>query len=118
MNKPIVNARVSKRRNANGEYQVRAYDQDGKRIPDADHFTPDLDDAKATAERMVVAKIDQATPNHRSITACGRSIDIVSIVLALAAITLSGCASHGEVRGYAERTDNESIAGVAVSASW
>lgn len=35
------------------EYQVLAYDQDGRRFAAADYFTDDRDDAKATAAAMV-----------------------------------------------------------------
>jgi len=35
------------------EYVVKAFDENGKRIPDADYYTPYKDDAKGTAEAMV-----------------------------------------------------------------
>lgn len=36
-----------------GEYQVKAYDQHGKRWPEADYFTNDKQDAIGTAKMMV-----------------------------------------------------------------
>lgn len=41
------------RKNAHGEYVVRAYDQHGKRFAEADYFTNDKADAEATAAKMV-----------------------------------------------------------------
>jgi hypothetical protein len=37
-----------------GEYIVRAYDQDGKRWPDCDYFTDDRQDALDTARAMLI----------------------------------------------------------------
>ena len=37
----------------NGEYQVCAYDQGNNRFPEADYFTTDRSDARATAMAMV-----------------------------------------------------------------
>jgi hypothetical protein len=50
-------ARTTIRKNFGEEYQVRAYDQHGKRWPEADYFTlggtkEDLADARATAKAM------------------------------------------------------------------
>ena len=53
MSKSVAKAVVPKRRNAYGEWVVRAYDADGRRMPDADYYTDDLADAQATAELMV-----------------------------------------------------------------
>ena len=36
-----------------GEYAVRAYDQAGRRWPEADYFTNDREDAEQTAARMI-----------------------------------------------------------------
>lgn len=43
-------------RKVDGEYVVKAYDQHGKRWPDADYFTNDKADAEGTAEAMVFTK--------------------------------------------------------------
>lgn len=43
-------------RKKDGEYQVLAYDAQGKRMPNADYFTSDKADATATAEAMVFTK--------------------------------------------------------------
>ncbi len=40
-------------RKVDGEYIVRAYDQHGKRWPEADYFTNDKTDAQQTAALMV-----------------------------------------------------------------
>lgn len=48
----VVSATVS-RRNEYGEYVVRARDQYGKRWPEADYYTDDLTDARATAAAMI-----------------------------------------------------------------
>lgn len=37
----------------NGEFQVKAYDRNGQRMPHADYFTDDKADAKLTARAMV-----------------------------------------------------------------
>ena len=52
-NKQITHYHIKK---TDDEYQVQAFGQDGQRIPEADYFTPDLDDAKATAQAMVESK--------------------------------------------------------------
>lgn len=49
----VSRADVARHRNELGEYVVRAYDQDGRRFPQADYHTDDLRDAVATAEAMV-----------------------------------------------------------------
>lgn len=51
-NKPraIASTRIVRQ---NGEYIVRAYGQDGARMPEADYFTNDRDDAQATANLMM-----------------------------------------------------------------
>jgi len=36
-----------------GEYIVKAYDANGKRMPEADYFTDDKTDAEQTAKVMV-----------------------------------------------------------------
>lgn len=36
-----------------GEWQVKAWDKTGKRLPMADYFTDDRDDAEDTAKAMV-----------------------------------------------------------------
>lgn len=46
----IASTRIIYRLN---EYQVKAYGFNGERIPNADYFTNDRDDAKATARAMV-----------------------------------------------------------------
>jgi hypothetical protein len=43
---------VSPRKNEWGEFVVRAYDQDGKRWPEADYHTDDRQDAEQTAKAM------------------------------------------------------------------
>lgn len=40
-------------KNGYGEHHVLAYNASGKRIPDADYFTNDKQDAEATAKLMV-----------------------------------------------------------------
>lgn len=45
------------------EWVVRAYDENGLRIPNADYYTSDRKDAEQTAERMVPADLDYNT--HR-----------------------------------------------------
>lgn len=47
---PIARTTISKQ---DGEYVVKAYDANGKRMPDADYFTNDKADALATAALMV-----------------------------------------------------------------
>ena len=37
----------------NGEYIVKAFDANGQRLPNADYFTTDKDDANGTAKLMV-----------------------------------------------------------------
>lgn len=37
----------------NGEWIVRAYDQDGRRWPECDYFTDDVTDAYETADYML-----------------------------------------------------------------
>lgn len=45
----IARLSVPRRRNDCGEYHCRAYLADGRRYPDGDYFTTDLDDALCTA---------------------------------------------------------------------
>ena len=40
-------------RKQDGEYVVKAYDANGKRMPEADYFTDDKTDAEQTAKVMV-----------------------------------------------------------------
>lgn len=49
----VARVTVARRRNEYGEFVVRAYDQDGRRYPEADYFTSDRDDAVGTGEAMV-----------------------------------------------------------------
>lgn len=49
----IAKTVVSKRKNAYGEFVVRAYDQNGNRCPNAYYYTNDLEDAENTARAMV-----------------------------------------------------------------
>ncbi len=49
----VARVTVSKRRNEWDEFVVRAYDQDGKRWPEADYFTNDRTDAIQTGDAMV-----------------------------------------------------------------
>jgi hypothetical protein len=51
----VMKVTLRKRRNDCGEYVVRAYDADGKRLPDCDYFTDDVDDAVATYNAMCSA---------------------------------------------------------------
>ena len=46
----IASTKVSKR---DGEFIVKAYDANGKRLPDGDYFTNDKDDAEQTAKLMI-----------------------------------------------------------------
>ena len=48
----VAKSTVAARRNEWGEWIVRAYDQDGKRFPEADYHTDDRADAEATAAAM------------------------------------------------------------------
>jgi hypothetical protein len=50
--KKVGSVSLRKKRNAFGEYVVRAYDEDGKRYPPADYYTDDWDDAVSTANLM------------------------------------------------------------------
>ena len=54
----IARVTFNGRRNAHGEYVVRAYDENGKRLPDADYFTNDKADAKATAQAMMQPRLE------------------------------------------------------------
>jgi hypothetical protein len=49
----VKRAVVAPRRNTWGEWVVRAYDQHGKRWPEADYHTDDKADAEGTAKLMV-----------------------------------------------------------------
>jgi len=49
----VAQAVVSKRKNAYGEWVVRAYSADGQRMESADYHTTDKDDAETTAGMMV-----------------------------------------------------------------
>jgi hypothetical protein len=53
MSRKIGRAVVDAKRNAYGEYVVKAYDQQGRRYALADYFTDDKADAIATAAAMV-----------------------------------------------------------------
>jgi hypothetical protein len=44
---------VPKRKNEWGEFVVRAYDQNGRRYPEADYHTNDRQDAIQTGEAMI-----------------------------------------------------------------
>lgn len=44
---------LKQKKNVHGEYQVKAFDQYGRRYLEADYFTDDLEDAKNTAKAMV-----------------------------------------------------------------
>jgi hypothetical protein len=48
----IAKVTLRKRRNAYGEFTVRAYDAAGARLPDADYYTDNWEDAVATAYAM------------------------------------------------------------------
>lgn len=50
MERKVVRTTIRK---VDGEYIVRAYDQNGKRWPEADYFTNDKADAESTAAAMV-----------------------------------------------------------------
>jgi len=52
----VAKATVSKRKNEYGEFVVRAYDANGKRLPDADYHTDDKVDAEQTAKAMLERK--------------------------------------------------------------
>jgi len=56
MERIVQTALISSRKNAFGEWVVRAYDQHGERWPEADYFTPDRDDAEQTAITMIQNK--------------------------------------------------------------
>jgi hypothetical protein len=43
------------------EWIVRAYDQHGRRFPEADYFTDNREDAEATAARMIEGEPKPAT---------------------------------------------------------
>jgi hypothetical protein len=46
----VVSTRITKK---DGEYIVKAYDGNGKRLPSCDYFTTDKGDAEQTARAMV-----------------------------------------------------------------
>lgn len=52
----IARTRVGTRRNQFGEYVVKAYDSNGKRMPDHDYYTNDKADAIATAALMTAVR--------------------------------------------------------------
>ena len=56
---------VSSQRNEHGEWVVKAYDQNNKRIPGADYFTNDKNDAEKTAESVnnAIAILKKYNPN-------------------------------------------------------
>lgn len=50
----------TKIRKIEGEYVVRAYNPDGVRIPQADYYTTDKQDAEVTAKLMIKLQVSQA----------------------------------------------------------
>ena len=57
MERIIANVKIVRRR---GEWIVRAYDLDGKRMPEADYYTNDREDAEETSLAMTL-RCDIAT---------------------------------------------------------
>jgi hypothetical protein len=56
---------LRKRRNDWREFVIRAYDADGKRLPDCDYHTDDWDDAVETARAMNnVIAAETASPEY------------------------------------------------------
>lgn len=49
----VAHVKVAKRVSIWGEWVVLAYDQHGKRFPEADYFTTDREDAERTAVEMI-----------------------------------------------------------------
>jgi len=55
----IVGVTIGRKDRDSGQYQVQAWDQHGKRWPDADYFTDDREDAHATADAMIMDSLAQ-----------------------------------------------------------
>jgi hypothetical protein len=53
MTQLVTNVRVAKRANRYGEWVVRAWDEQGNRMPEADYFASDEQDAYSTALAML-----------------------------------------------------------------
>jgi hypothetical protein len=62
----VARVTFSGRKNAHGEYVVRAYDQHGKRFAEADYFTNDKADAKATAQAMMQPRLEELRAELRA----------------------------------------------------
>lgn len=58
----VYEARVASRRNKWGEWVVRAFDVKGWRLPDADYYTQNREDAKATACAMTTIYVFGSNP--------------------------------------------------------
>ena len=57
----IARVTVPTRPTVEREWIVRAYDQHGRRFPEADYFTDNREDAEATAARMIEGEPKPAT---------------------------------------------------------
>lgn len=51
----VTKVTLRRKRDGGGDYVIRAYSADGKRLPDCDYFTDDWDDAQSTYAAMCSA---------------------------------------------------------------